>query len=113
MKDDRLYLIHVSECIERIQRYTAGGQAAFLAEELIQDAVVRNLQVLAESTQRLSDGLRSRWPDIDWRGISGFRNVAVHGYLGVDLGQIWTIVERDLPPLKRTVEEMRRSLEAE
>lgn len=111
MKDDRLYLIHIRECIERIRRYTAGGRTAFFADEMIHDAVVRNLQVLAESTQRLSESMKHRWPETDWRGIVGFRNVAVHGYLGVDLEQVWTIVERDLPPLERTVHGMLQSLE--
>jgi len=113
VKDDRLYLIHIRECIERIRRYTAGGRPAFFAEEMIRDAVVRNLQVLTESTQRLSESMKDQWPETDWRGIAGFRNVAVHGYLGVDLEQVWTIVERDLRPLERAVHEMLESLEAQ
>ena len=56
MKDDRLYLIHIRECFERIESYVSpGGDAAFMASTLIQDAVLRNLQIMAESTQRLSD----------------------------------------------------------
>lgn len=55
--------------------------------------------------------MKRRWPDIDWRGIAGFRNVAVHAYLGVDLEQVWTVVERDLSSLERTVHEMLESLE--
>ncbi len=69
-----------------------------------QDAVIRNLQTLAESTQRLSDELRQKYPDIAWRNIAAFRNVAVHDYLGMDLKQIWDIVADDLPVLKRQIE---------
>ncbi len=104
MKDDRLYLIHIGECIERIARYTASGRAAFLSDTMVQDAVVRNLQVLAESTQRLSDAFRERRPEVDWRAIGAFRNVVVHDYLGLDIPQMWTIIERDVPPLKRAIE---------
>jgi len=103
MKDDRLYLIHITECIERIERYTAPGRATFLADTMSQDAVLRNLHTLSESTQRLSDALKARHPDVDWSSIAGFRNVVVHDYLGVDLVQIWDIVERDLPDLKRVI----------
>jgi uncharacterized protein with HEPN domain len=103
MRDDRLYLIHVSECIERIERYTATGQAAFLADMMIQDAVLRNLHTLAESTQRLSESLKAKHPVVDWPSIAALRNVVVHDYLGIDLVQIWDIVERDLPALKRTI----------
>ncbi len=53
MKDDRLYLIHISECIERIDSYVSGmDKEAFMASSLVQDAVIRNLQTMAESTQR-------------------------------------------------------------
>ncbi|HXG08746.1 MAG TPA: DUF86 domain-containing protein [Gemmataceae bacterium] len=113
MKDDRLYLIHISECIARIEQYTAGGQSAFLASTLIQDAVLRNLQTLAESTQRLSDALKAQYPQTDWTGISGFRNVLVHNYLGVDVARVWAIVENDLPNLKSTVQAMLQNLQTQ
>jgi uncharacterized protein with HEPN domain len=104
MKDDKLYLIHIRECIERVERYTAGGgRAAFLASTLIQDAVIRNLQTMAESTQRLSNAAKEAHPEVDWYKISGFRNVLVHGYLGVDMDRVWIIVERDLPGLKSAI----------
>ena len=104
MKDDRLYLIHISECIQRIERYASVGRDAFFSDDKTQDAVLRNLQTLAESTQRLSDALKKGHPDLDWRGIAAFRNVAVHDYLGIDLKQVWDIVARDVPALKRKVE---------
>ena len=108
MRDDRLYLIHVSESIARIEAYVGGGREEFLRSTMVQDAVVRNLQVLAESTQRLSDSLRARHPEVDWHAIAGFRNVLVHDYLGVDLARVWGVVEDDLPNLKLHVEAMLR-----
>ena len=71
MKDDRLYLIHIRECINRIKRYTAEGKEVFFADAKTQDAVLRNLQTLAESTQRLSADLKVAHPEVDWRGIAG------------------------------------------
>ena len=103
MKDDRLYLIHISECIARIEEYVREGRETFLGSRLTQDAVIRNLQVMAESAQRLSDDLKTRHSEIDWRSISGFRNVLVHDYLGVDIEYCWTIVADRLPELKRAV----------
>ena len=104
MKDDRLYLVHMSECIARIVQYTAAGKGAFFADTMVQDAVVRNLQTLAESSARLSAGLKARRPEVPWRSIAAFRNVVVHEYLGLDVVQIWEIVERDIPALKEQVE---------
>jgi len=104
MKDSRLYLIHISECIARIEKYCSDGRDAFFADEKTQDAVLRNLQVMAESTQLIPDSIKAAYPDVEWRSISGFRNVLVHDYLGVDLKQIWDVVAHDLPALKHTIE---------
>ncbi|HET7462538.1 MAG TPA: HepT-like ribonuclease domain-containing protein [Longimicrobium sp.] len=70
----------------------------------LQDAVLRNLQTMAESTQRVSDGIKAAHPSVEWRAISGFRNVIVHNYLGIDLEQIWKIVQEDVPTLKAAVQ---------
>jgi uncharacterized protein with HEPN domain len=104
VKDERLYLIHICECIARIEGYTTEGREAFLADTKTQDAVLRNLQTLAESSQRLSAELKAAHPDVDWRGISGLRNILVHDYLGINLVRVWEIVERDLPILKGQIE---------
>jgi len=103
VRDDRLYLVHIAECIDRIVRYTAEGKQAFLNDTRTQDAVLRNLHVLAESTQRISQELRLRHPEVAWRDIAAFRNVIVHGYLGVDLVRLWDIVARDLPVLQAQI----------
>ncbi|NCC33177.1 MAG: DUF86 domain-containing protein, partial [Chloroflexia bacterium] len=78
----------------------------FLTDTLIQDAVLRNLQTMAESTQRLSDSCKARYPELDWRAIAGFRNVVAHNYLGISLARIWQIIQRDLPPLQQAITKM-------
>ncbi|HYO48726.1 MAG TPA: DUF86 domain-containing protein [Chloroflexia bacterium] len=103
MRDDRLYLIHISECIARIEQYTSEGRERFFEDAKTQDAVLRNLQVLAESTQRLSESVKSLHANIDWPRIAGFRNVLVHDYLGVNLVRVWEIIERNLPDLKNEI----------
>jgi uncharacterized protein with HEPN domain len=103
MKDDQLYLIHMSECIERVERYTQDGKVAFMASDLIQDAVIRNLQTMAESSQRISEEHKTAHAEVEWFKIAGFRNVLVHDYLGVDLERVWAVVERDLPGLKAAI----------
>ncbi len=109
-RDDRLYLVHVQECIARIELYTAEGKLTFLADTKTQDAVLRNLHTLAESSRRISEPLKASRPDVDWRSIAAFRNVVVHDYLGIDLNQVWDIVQNDLPGLKRAVAAMLKGL---
>ena len=99
MKDDAVYLRHIRECIRRIE----DGRVRFMASHMVRDAVLRNLQTMAESTQRLSDAAKTDRPDVDWRRIAAFRNVLAHDYLGVDLEAIWSIIERDVPDLKRVI----------
>ena len=106
MKDDRFYLRHILECIQRIEEDTGGGLVAFHASRTTQDAVARNLQVLAESTQRLSEDLKSRWLQVEWARIVAFRNVLVHDYLGLDMERIWIVTQRDVPELKNAVQLM-------
>lgn len=96
---DRVYVDHMLECIDRIGEYTEHDEVRFRQSRLIQDAVIRNLQVLAESSQRLSDDAKARESAIPWRAISGFRNILVHNYLGIDLDAIWSVVRTELPSL--------------
>jgi len=67
------------ECLSRIDEYIAGDRARFDGSRLVQDAVVRNLQTLTESSQRLSDALKATEPQVPWRDLAGFRNILVHG----------------------------------
>ena len=106
MKDDRVYFEHILLCIEKIEDYTKMDKSLYMESTIIQDAVVRNLQVLAESTQRISDKVKTNYPDTEWQAISGFRNILVHDYLGLDLRLIWSVVEKRLPPLRLEIEKM-------
>jgi uncharacterized protein with HEPN domain len=76
------------------------GYDSFISSTLIQDAVLRNLQILTESSQRISSGTKNAHPEINWRAMSAFRNILVHGYLGVNLDRVWETVENDLTELK-------------
>jgi len=106
MKEDRVYFEHILLCIEKIEDYTKMDKSLYMESTIIQDAVVRNLQVLAESTQRISDRVKTNYPDTEWQAISGFRNILVHDYLGLDLKLIWSVVEKRLPPLRLEIERM-------
>jgi len=103
MKDDTVYLRHVQECIRRIEENIAEGRDRFMASHTLQDAVLRNLQTIAESTQRLSGDFKTAHPEIQWRRIAAFRNVLVHDYLGIDMERVWQITQRDVPQLKQAI----------
>jgi uncharacterized protein with HEPN domain len=101
MKSDKFYLVYILECLEKIKEFTEAGKDAFMSSRLIQDAVLRNLHTLTESTLRLSEGMKRFYPNVAWKEIAKFRNVVVHDYLGVNLDKVWKIVENDLPVLEK------------
>ena len=104
MKENSVYLQHILECIGRIEEDTACGHDRFIESHTYQDAVLRNLQTLAESAQRLSEDIKRAHPEIEWQSIAAFRNVLVHDYLGIDIERIWEIVQKDIPKLKSSIQ---------
>ncbi|MFM6180126.1 MAG: DUF86 domain-containing protein [Dolichospermum sp.] len=103
MKDERLYLSNIQECIERIEEYTKGGKEEFMQTKMIQDAVIRNFEIIGEATKRLSPELRSKYSDVPWQQMAGLRDVLIHDYLKVNLNLVWQIIEQNLSDLKRQV----------
>ncbi|ALB39392.1 MULTISPECIES: DUF86 domain-containing protein [Nostocales] len=103
MKDERLYLSNIKECIERIEEYTKGGKEEFMQTKMIQDAVIRNFEIIGEATKRLSPELRSKYSDVPWQQMAGLRDVLIHDYLKVNLNLVWQIIEQNLSDLKRQV----------
>ena len=101
-KDNAVYVEHMLDSILRIDEYVESKEQ-FYASHIVQDAVIRNLQVMSESSQRLSEEIKDNFPDIPWNEISGFRNILVHDYLGVDLDVIWSVVEQELPKLQEVL----------
>ncbi len=100
---DKLYVVHIAEAIERIGRFTATGRAAFMADDMIQSAVVRQIEIIGEAARNLSSELKSDEHAVPWRKIIGTRDRLIHGYSEVNLDAVWVIVERDLAELDREV----------
>jgi uncharacterized protein with HEPN domain len=102
-KEPRVYLAHILECINKIQLYTKKGKANFLKDTLVQDAVIRNFEVIGEAVKRIPEEYRVQNPSIPWRVMAGFRDVLIHNYEGMDVKRVWQIVENGLPQVKQAV----------
>ncbi len=104
MRSDALYLADILDAIEAIERFVTGfDEARFLADELVQSAVLQKLSIIGEAAARLSDATRAGMPEIPWKEIIGFRNIAVHAYFSVDWRIVFVTVADDLPVLKQFV----------
>ena len=98
--DDRVYLQHIRDAAERIRGYVHGlDEADFKKNELVQDAVIRQIEIMGEATKRLSAKTKDLQPDIPWRDIAGMRDKLIHDYFGVDIERVWLTVTDDLPEL--------------
>ena len=106
-RDARLYLDDILESIQAIEDYTQGvTQQQFNANRLLQDGVVRRLEIIGEAAGHLPKDLTDRYSDIPWRRITAMRNRLSHEYFGVLLERVWEVIERDLPILKVNIRKM-------
>lgn len=106
MKDNKVYLIHINECLEKIELYLVNGRSDFFEKQIVQDAVLRNLEIMGESIKQLPQEWKDSEPQIEWVRIGDFRNVLAHDYLGVDLETVWSIIENYLPDLRQAINRM-------
>lgn len=105
MKNSFIYLEHILEAIRKIEMYVEKIDAAvFYDSYLIQDAVVRELQVIGEAAKRVDVAIKEDNPQVFWSKIIGMRNMLIHDYFAVDLDILWLTIREDLPDLKRQIE---------
>ena len=103
MKEDRIYLLHIRDALERICSYTAEGKQAFLVDPRTQDAVIRNLEVVGEAVKNLSERLKTHHSAIPWKRIAGMRDKMIHEYFGVNLQLVWDAIEQEVPRLQQKI----------
>jgi len=104
--DDRPYLLHIRDAIDRIRSYTHQGKDAFLTSSLLQDAVIRNLEIIGEAAKRISPSTKTQAAEIPWHLVAGMRDGLIHGYFGVDLEIVWSVVDQRLPELAEVVDRL-------
>ena len=105
-KDPRIYLAQILERIVRIEGFALSGKKSFLADPMIQDAVIRNLEVIGEASRRVGAEYQAAHPEIPWREMAGLRNILIHDYESVNLEKIWQVVEKELPSVKGALEKI-------
>lgn len=108
MKKDSLYVGHILKAVEDIERYVANVDfERFSKDTLVQDGVMRKLEIIGEAAKRLSSELYGSTSEIPWGDICGMRDKLVHDYFGIDLMAVWKTVTEDLDALKMTLEPYR------
>lgn len=106
-RDDRIYLEHILEAAGKATRYLQGiDEAEFKKNSLVQDGVIRQLEIIGEAAKRVSPAFRQAHAEILWSDMAGMRDKLIHDYFGVDISQVWLTATVDLPQLTRVIERL-------
>lgn len=104
-KKDLIYIYHINDSIKKILEYCEGiSEEDFIKKSLVQDAVIRKIEIIGEASSKLSKEFKSENNFIPWKNIVGMRNKLIHDYFGVDVIAVWQTVNTDIPELKGQIE---------
>lgn len=106
------YLRHILDETIYLSRQTPGlSKAQFLADETLQRAFVRSIEIIGEAAKQVPAGFREKYPKIQWRTMAGMRDRLIHGYFGIDYEIVWDVVIHKVPALHQEIEEILRNEE--
>ncbi len=101
-KEWEFRIYDILRCIGKIESYLAGMTLAqFKKNELVIDAVIRNLEIIGEASKNIPAAIRRAHSDIPWKQMNGMRNILIHEYFGVDVKIVWHTVKKQLPALQK------------
>jgi uncharacterized protein with HEPN domain len=108
MKDNIVYIRHILDSIERINEYTKNVKYDdFIGKNLIQAAVIRELEIIGEASKKLTREFRIHNSDIQWKKIAGMGDKLIHDYFGIDVNSVWETVIKDIPELKEKLKKIK------
>ena len=108
MKDEKVYIEHISAAIKKIEEYVAKlTKEKFMENTLVQDGVIRQIEIIGEASKLISNETKKKSPATTWKDITGMRDKLIHAYFGVDLDAVWKTVKEDIPSLKKDIKKLK------
>ncbi len=107
----RSYLDDKQQSCAKVLRFTDGlSLEQFIQDDRMYDAVLRNLEIIGEAAKNVPDEIRQRFSLVDWRKISGFRDIVAHPYFSINDSIAWDIIQNKIPELNAQITQVRREL---
>lgn len=103
MRSDIDRLCDINEAIQRIREKLPSGKDEFFQSDLLQVWVLYHIQVIGEAANGITPGFQNDHKEIPWKDIIAMRHLLVHQYFGIDLGEVWSTVQQDLPRLRQQI----------
>ena len=104
LRDFNVFLKDILQAIERIEEYTKDlSLEDFNKNQLVQDGVVRNLEIIGEAVKHLPKDIQKKHPHVEWKKIAGLRDILIHAYFGIDHDIVWDVITNKVPELKEQV----------
>jgi uncharacterized protein with HEPN domain len=104
IRNDLAYIEQILDCIRKINDFSTGlSLKEFKTNEMVQDAIIRNIEIIGEASKKISKDTKQTYYEIPWKEISGMRDKLIHDYLGVDVEVVWKTIKEDIPTLDRLI----------
>ncbi len=109
---DKQRLLHIAESINEIEKYISNATfEIFSTDSMMRYATVKQIEIIGEAANYLTEETKMQFPNIKWRQIIGLRHILVHEYFGIDSRLIWQIITNDIPKLKIDIQNIITTLD--
>ena len=111
MKEDSIFIEHILDSINAIEEFSKNlDKVGLMSDRLRQSAIVREIEIIGEAVKNISESLKNKHQEIEWKEITGTRDKMIHHYFGLDLNIIWNIIKENIPILEKQIKKIKKKM---